>query len=167
MEALERSNLTTTKAVAFVLDLGCDPSGNIPWNTSDSVIDKSLVGEGKYKQVADLEALISAEIDTFSYTLGIIAPSDESLEGFQLQQRAFDNRMYQRQNHEACESLQIANPNAPKLRSMNRSAALKSWQPVAIAAILQMREGSFLKGAILGDRVGLGKTWEALGYYLL
>ncbi|KAI9931086.1 hypothetical protein MW887_010743 [Aspergillus wentii] len=49
---------------------------------------------------------------------------------------------------------------------MNCPTLLKFWQPVAIAAIIEIRDKTYLSGAVLGDPVGLGKTWEAVGVIL-
>lgn len=43
---------------------------------------------------------------------------------------------------------------------MNRGALLQFWQPTAIAELLEIRAKDKLRGAVLGDTVGLGKKWE-------
>ncbi|KAL3453853.1 hypothetical protein BJX65DRAFT_78800 [Aspergillus insuetus] len=78
-----------------------------------------------------------------------------------------DNVDFQRDNHvEACHALGITNPERPKIRGMNPSATLKPWQPVAIHAITQFMQNPMLKGCILADGVGVGKTWETIGLIL-
>ncbi|KAI9651670.1 MAG: hypothetical protein M1831_000545 [Alyxoria varia] len=81
-------------------------------------------------------------------------------------QKLFDNPTYQRENHdEACRNLFIRNPKIPKLPLMLRSTQLKFFQPVAIDGINKFQE-SGIGGAILGDKMGLGKTIETIGLYL-
>ncbi|KAF4155579.1 hypothetical protein CNMCM6069_007880 [Aspergillus lentulus] len=46
------------------------------------------------------------------------------------------------------------------MRSMNRGALLQFWQLTAIAGLLEIRAKDKLRGAVLGDTVGLGKKWE-------
>ena len=52
------------------------------------------------------------------------------------------------------------------MSSMNRTATFKHWQPVAIAAMHEILRRDYLHGVVLGDTVGLGKTWEAVGFLL-
>ncbi|PYI11513.1 putative DNA repair helicase rad5,16 [Aspergillus sclerotiicarbonarius CBS 121057] len=121
-----------------------------------------------YVEIADLEASMAAEADTSEFaSSNVITPTEESLRFFREQQRFLDNRDYQREDHKyACHILRITNPRVPRMRSMNRSAVLKFWQPVAIARILEIRQIPYLRGAILGDSVGLGKTWETIAIML-
>lgn len=42
------------------------------------------------------------------------------------------------------------------------SAKFEFWQPLAIKAIKEFEEG-YLRGGILADDVGIGKTFEAIG----
>ncbi|RAL01276.1 putative DNA repair helicase rad5,16 [Aspergillus ibericus CBS 121593] len=122
----------------------------------------------KYVETADLEASMAAEADTSEFASSdTIIPTEESLKFFREQQGFLDNLDYQREDHKlACQVLRIENPRVPRMRSMNRSAVLKFWQPVAIARILEIRQIPFLRGAILGDSVGLGKTWETIAIML-
>ncbi|GAB1199547.1 hypothetical protein APSETT444_008897 [Aspergillus pseudonomiae] len=122
----------------------------------------------KIEKTADLEASMAAEIDTSDFESSmLITPTEESLEQFEQHRKMLDNPEYQIDNHEeACQILKIANPRVPRMRSMNRSAVLKFWQPVAIARLLDIRANTMVRGAILGDSVGLGKTWEAIALML-
>lgn len=52
------------------------------------------------------------------------------------------------------------------MSSMIRTATFKHWQPVAIAAMHEILQRDYLHGVVLGDTVGLGKTWEAVGFLL-
>lgn len=49
---------------------------------------------------------------------------------------------------------------------MNRGALLQFWQTTAIAGLLEARAKGNLRGAVLGDTVRVGKTWEAVGFIL-
>lgn len=50
---------------------------------------------------------------------------------------------------------------------MNRGVVLKFWQLTAITSLLETRRKANLIGAVLGDTVGLGKTWETVGFMLI
>jgi hypothetical protein len=92
-------------------------------------------------------------------TTPLIAPTKESLYLAMEHSKRLDNTDFQRENHaEACQALGITNPERPKIQGMNPSAILKPWQPVAIHAITQFMKNPLLKGCILADGVGLGKT---------
>ncbi|KAF7586087.1 hypothetical protein BBP40_009595 [Aspergillus hancockii] len=79
----------------------------------------------------------------------------------------FDNRNYQRENHEdACKMLGILSTEYPRLPAMQRGTILKFWQPVMIWRLMEIKVSGYLKGAIIADSVGLGKTWEAIGFLL-
>ncbi|KAA8642563.1 uncharacterized protein ATNIH1004_011508 [Aspergillus tanneri] len=49
---------------------------------------------------------------------------------------------------------------------MVRSAVLEFWQPVAVWGLAQFRANANIRGAILADAVGLGKTWETIAFML-
>ncbi|KAI9035722.1 putative DNA repair helicase rad5 [Aspergillus affinis] len=90
-----------------------------------------------------------------------------SIEIAREQQTWLDNLELQRENHEeACEALNISNPDVPKHPAMRINTSFRFWQPVAIYAIAQFRENPLLSGCILADMVGLGKTWMVTGYIL-
>ncbi|KAE8152917.1 P-loop containing nucleoside triphosphate hydrolase protein [Aspergillus avenaceus] len=119
--------------------------------------------------VADLRSTsLEPTVDTDDVELPPLnIPTEDSLQHIRQLQEIMDNTDYQRDNHEeACRILQIENPHSPRMRSMKESATFKFWQPVAIARILEIRADPWLRGAILGDSVGLGKTWEAIGVML-
>lgn len=78
-----------------------------------------------------------------------------------------DNLVYQRDNvEEACTALRIPSSKSPRLSSMVRSATLTFWQPPAIARLVEISGMPFIRGACLGDSMGLGKTWEAISFML-
>ncbi|KAI9041146.1 uncharacterized protein KD926_007416 [Aspergillus affinis] len=90
-----------------------------------------------------------------------------SIEIAREQQTWLDNLELQRENHEeACEALNISNPDVPKYPAIRINTSFRFWQPVAIYAIAQFRENPLLSGCILADMVGLGKTWMVTGYIL-
>lgn len=83
------------------------------------------------------------------------------------QHHIFDNKAYQREDHiKACEVLGIQNPDALKISHMNQSVSFKYWQLVAIAGIANIHQQDYLQGAMLGDTISLGKTWEAISLLL-
>lgn len=139
-----------------------------PPSTADSASAPTSTFDGsKYMDASEFESALSGNIDTQDFACGIIVPTEESLEQFKEHQKVFDNLLYQRDNHrEACAILKIKNPDKPRMRSMDRGALLQFWQPTAIAGLLEVRAKRNLRGAVLGDTVGLGKTWEAVGFIL-
>ena len=46
------------------------------------------------------------------------------------------------------------------------SAQFQFWQVVAVKAILDFMKDDHIRGCILADVVGLGKTWVVVGYML-
>ncbi|OAL72224.1 hypothetical protein A7D00_3222 [Trichophyton violaceum] len=90
-------------------------------------------------------------------------PTNEDLQQYREQEKWIDNKDLQRQGHpEACKALGIPNPDIPRLPGMLVSAKFEFWQPLAIKAIKEFEEG-YLRGGILADEVGIGKTFEAIG----
>jgi hypothetical protein len=162
----------TTDAI-ILTDDDADPTSEEntefePPSTADNASGLASTFDGsKYADASELESELSGHIDTRDFKSGIIVPTEESLEQFRLHQKVFDNLLYQRENHrEACVMLNIKNPEKPRMRSMNRGALLQFWQPTAIAGLLEVQAKGNLRGAVLGDTVGLGKTWEAVGFIL-
>ncbi|RAQ41734.1 DNA repair helicase rad5 [Aspergillus flavus] len=157
-------DLSTEQNIAWEPTLGHSVDGLDP--SVNSQIDH--FDPMKIAATADLEASIAAEIDASDFESSmLIIPTEESLERFEKHRKILDNLEYQINNHEeACQILKIANPRAPRMRSMNRSVALKFWQPVAVARLLDIRSNTKVRGAILGDSVGLGKTWVAIAVML-
>ncbi|KAK2813770.1 hypothetical protein FQN50_000168 [Emmonsiellopsis sp. PD_5] len=49
-----------------------------------------------------------------------------------------------------------------RIPGIRLSISLKFWQPVAVKALRDFEQNPHLRGAILGDAVGLGKTYTAL-----
>ncbi|PYH75137.1 uncharacterized protein BO88DRAFT_328807, partial [Aspergillus vadensis CBS 113365] len=66
---------------------------------------------------------------------------------------------------EACANLGIKKEN-PRLGGMIRGTALMFWQPVCINRIMEIMALGLVLGAIIADVVGVGKTWEAVGFLL-
>ena len=95
--------------------------------------------------------------------------TEETAAEFERVQEMFDNRAYQRENiEEAARNLNIQNIDMPRMPGMLRNSVFKQWQPVGINAIRAFRSTrpSRLRGCVLADGVGLGKTWITLGYIL-
>ncbi|KAM5480548.1 hypothetical protein McanMca71_002413 [Microsporum canis] len=96
----------------------------------------------------------------------LIEPNQEELRTFTEQQKWLDNTLFQREDYiESCNALGISS-SKPRVVGMRRSVLLKVWQPLAIQALLEFETKAYLRGAILADGVGLGKTWEAIGFFL-
>ena len=120
-----------------------------------------------YANAADLESSYTGEIDSTKESSHVIIPTEESIARLQDLKKIINNKDYQCDDHkQACHFLGIQSPAVPCLLYMNHAAILKHWQPVVIAGIVRMREVDYLQGAILGDHMGLGKTWGAVGVLL-
>ena len=118
----------------------------------------------KKLEAAEAVNLCIVDIDTSKFHSGVLIRTKETVEVLREQRRIFDNKAYQCEDHtDACHVLIIWNPDAPKIARMNCSATFKYWQSVAIAGIAAIRHWNYLRGAVLGDTVGLGKTWEVFG----
>jgi hypothetical protein len=77
---------------------------------------------------------------------------------FSQQELWLDNTRLQRENEdEAYSGLGISNRVRPHILGMNRNTILKFWQVVAVWAVYKFHNG-YLKGGVLADAVGLGKT---------
>jgi len=97
----------------------------------------------------------------------LLTPTEETVQKFNEQQKYLDNILYQREDHlAACKELGIPNPDLPRMPGMRPSISLKFWQPVAIKALREFAKNKALRGAILGDHVGLGKTWITICYLM-
>ncbi|EEQ31909.1 hypothetical protein McanMca71_007218 [Microsporum canis] len=89
--------------------------------------------------------------------------TDSDIKQYREQEKWIDNQDLQRQGHgEACSALGIPNPDIPRLPGMPVSAKFEFWQPLAVKALKEFEEG-YLRGGILADEVGIGKTFEAIG----
>lgn len=150
---------------------------------SDSEADSEEVQDGDEEEDEAEEELPDVTDDSFYYLdaetfdwqkeleAGLkgntIVPSENSIELYNEQQQYFDNLKYQREDHEnACAKLGIPNPDLPRLPEMRPSIVLKFWQPVAANAIMEFEKFDHLRGCILADVVGLGKTWITITYIL-
>lgn len=134
--------------------------------TSDADKQMNVFDASKYQTNDDIPNAITG--DSISSASGTtIRPTIDSLIQRQERQKWLENLSYQRENHEqACQTLEIPNTALPRIKGVSRSVLLKFWQPVAIAALLQMYQKPCLRGAILADAMGLGKTWETIGFVL-
>ncbi|KAF3480369.1 uncharacterized protein GIQ15_05716 [Arthroderma uncinatum] len=89
--------------------------------------------------------------------------TDNDMLQYREQEKWLDNQDLQRQGHdEACKVLGIPNPSIPRLPGMPVSAKFEFWQPLAVKALKEFERG-YLRGGILADEVGIGKTFEAIG----
>ncbi len=90
--------------------------------------------------------------------------SEEEIKRYRAQEIWLDNVDFQRQGHAAaCAALGIADPQNPRFRCMPRSVTFQFWQVLAIKAMVDFEQDELLRGCILADEVGTGKTWEVLG----
>lgn len=122
-------------------------------------------------QMANAEAQIwkkQATQDTEADLIEYAELDAAAIEQFETEQKWFDNVLYQREDHDAaCELLHIPNHNPDTLRmpGMAQSKTLKYWQPVATKAIIDIQR-SGTRGCVLGDMVGIGKTWIVMCWLL-
>ncbi|BCS16433.1 hypothetical protein ALUC_80640A [Aspergillus luchuensis] len=94
------------------------------------------------------------------------APTIEDYNRIALHEKWSDAQEYQCDNEdEACANLGIKKEN-PQLGGMIRGTALVFWQPVCINRIMETMTLGLVLGAIIADVVGVGKTWEAVGFLL-
>lgn len=97
----------------------------------------------------------------------IITPTESMLKGFQERQAWFDSVVFQREDHAgACYRLNIPNPGIPRISGMRITKSLRFWQPVAVAALREFYTSKFMRGGLLADHVGLGKTWTTIAFLL-
>lgn len=74
--------------------------------------------------------------------------------------KMLDNKRFQRFDYkEACTNLNISDPKRPQLPGMPFDMVLKTWQVVAIDAILHFEGDPDIRAAILADSTGLGRQW--------
>lgn len=96
----------------------------------------------------------------------LIQPTIEDYNRIALHEKWSDAQEYQCDNEdEACANLGIKKEN-PQLGGMIRGTALVFWQPVCINRIMETMTLGLVLGAIIADVVGVGKTWEAVGFLL-
>ncbi|GAT28035.1 hypothetical protein RIB2604_02501100 [Aspergillus luchuensis] len=94
------------------------------------------------------------------------SPTIEDYNRIALHEKWSDAQEYQCDNEdEACANLGIKKEN-PQLGGMIRGTALVFWQPVCINRIMETMTLGLVLGAIIADVVGVGKTWEAVGFLL-
>ena len=90
----------------------------------------------------------------------------EEIELYHERNKWIDNPAYQPQNHlQACQNLDIPNPQHPKIEGLRASKEFDLNQPTAINALVEF-EDSCVGGALNAEEVGLGKTVEILGLLL-
>jgi hypothetical protein len=130
-------------------------------------VDTNVFNPEEYHAEELVESVVASTIDITAERGQIQKVTASTVRAIEVQRQWLDNIDYQREDHiRACQLLNIADETIPRMKSMLRSLTLKFWQPVCIAALIDMMEIDFMKGAILSDSVGLGKTWEALGVIL-
>ena len=96
--------------------------------------------------------------------------TEESAKAFDIQQEYFDNVEYQREDLAgACAVLGIVWKNEDtvyRMPGMALSQTLQYWQPVATKALIDFYMDPHIRGCVLGDVMGLGKTWVVVCYLL-
>lgn len=86
-------------------------------------------------------------------------PTKETTEQYNQIQGLMDNQDYQREDYDdACLRLGIVDPKHPRLQSMPRGVELYFWQVIAVDTLVRSYQSSALKGLVLADAMGLGKT---------
>ena len=173
-EALQRSKIVNAAQEVTEPHSTEEPTQHVDWEppadlpgATEAMITPSIFDPNRYTDIAEIENFAAADINTANHAAQLIEPTAESLRQVEQQKQILDNRDYQRENHfEACRVLKINEHRALRMSSMNRTATFKQWQPVAIAAMHQILHHDYLRGVVLGDTVGLGKTWEAVGFLL-
>lgn len=92
--------------------------------------------------------------------------SEDDLKMYAEQEALFANPDLERDNYiESCKFLRIKNYDKPTLKGMLLNQSLQAWQVVAIKFIFDCIEEG-LRGCVIADVVGTGKTWEVGGYLL-
>ena len=122
--------------------------------------------------VFESTAYQAAENLQWSFDIGadvedhLIQPTVDDYERIAMHEKWLDAEEYQFDNEdEACANLDI-NKSNPRLKGMLRCTALKFWQPVCINRVVEIMLAGLVLGAIIADVVGVGKTWEAVGFLL-
>jgi hypothetical protein len=94
-------------------------------------------------------------------------PTEKDLENLAELSKLLNNAKYQRDNiKESMQNLRIKDRHVPRLYRQSLSMPLRWWQIVGINAIVDAREHGKMRGMMLADIVGLGKTFQLAGYML-
>ena len=113
-------------------------------------------------------ALVNEEFETD--TIEYQEWTAETAEDYDESQRRLDNPSYQRQDLEqSCRELEIPwdeSDTVFRMPGMSLSQQMQFWQPRAVHAIAQFEWNPLLRGCILADVMGIGKTWIKVCYIL-
>lgn len=97
-------------------------------------------------------------------------PSKDPSSQYESNEQYLSALEYQRDNiQESCVALGIkySGPDTiNRIKGMPLSQKLMIWQVVGINALLEFYRDSSIRGFILGDQVGLGKTWMLIGFLM-
>jgi hypothetical protein len=94
-------------------------------------------------------------------------PTVKDLENLAELSKLMNNAKYQRDNIiESMRNLRIKDRRKPRLFRQSLSTPLRWWQIVGINAIVDARKHGKMRGMMLADIVGLGKTFQLAGYML-
>lgn len=94
-------------------------------------------------------------------------PTVMDLENLAALGKLMNNAKYQRDNiKESMQNLRIKDRRKPRLFRQSLSTPLRWWQLVGINAIVDARKQGKMRGMMLADIVGLGKTFQLAGYML-
>jgi hypothetical protein len=94
-------------------------------------------------------------------------PTEMDLENLAALSKLMNNAKYQRDNiKESMQNLRIKDRRKPRLFRQSLSTPLRWWQLVGINAIVDARKQGKMRGMMLADIVGLGKTFQLAGYML-
>lgn len=92
--------------------------------------------------------------------------TQEEKDAYREQAQWLDNKEYQRDDHRgACTRLGIENPDRPRIDGLYPAQTFEFYQPTAIDALVTF-ENSEIRGGLLADDMGIGKTVEVIGLML-
>lgn len=149
------------------------------WKYSDSLIENTdqpeLIGGFINEVQAQMDDALNAEDQDYHKRLIGIGDDDElpysvvsedDTIRWHSNSRLVDNPRYHYDADDyrrSCRTLAIST-RAPRFPCMPASLPFKFWQPAGIAWLRKMESESGLRGCLLADVMGLGKTWVIIGF---
>ncbi|PWY66464.1 putative DNA repair helicase rad5,16, partial [Aspergillus heteromorphus CBS 117.55] len=128
------------------------------------MLDNRVFESSAYQTAENLQWSFDTSTDANDL---LIQPTLEDYERISMHEKWLDAQEYQFDNHEeACRNLGIVDKANPRIKGMQRGQELKFWQPVCINRVAEIMRLDLLRGAIIADVVGVGKTWEAVAFLL-
>ncbi|KAL8651507.1 MAG: hypothetical protein Q9210_003210 [Variospora velana] len=139
-----------------------------------NALSKAVDYAQKLDRLRDIESNRYREIQTEDMETDFVLSGDtvKAAEDFDKTEEYLSSERYQRQDlKRACGIIGVEYQDSKdavfRIRGMALSQKLMYWQVLAIAALITFHliEKS-IRGCVLGDVVGLGKTWEIIGTLL-